>query len=124
MVLLFSMLGCTWVGHGMSEKPTGTPASEGVVRVGRIQDRRLGECSGMDRSLQTGDLKNAYLFERAGRDSWAAALGGTPVTIPPPLPQDRADLRQREAVCFSSDSRAIFVTSEGREAGIFRREIR
>lgn len=68
--------------------------------------------------------KHAYLFERRHHESWAASLGGNPVTIPLPLPQDRSDLRQREAVCFAADSRALYVTSEGKNAGIFRREVR
>jgi len=68
--------------------------------------------------------KHAYLFKRRHHESWAASLGGNPVTIPLPLPQDRSDLRQREAICFAADSRAVYVTSEGRGAGIFRWEVR
>jgi hypothetical protein len=66
--------------------------------------------------------KHAYLFKRRGRDSWAAALSGHPIPIPLPLPQDSGDLRQREAICFAADGRALFVTSEGKGAGIYRLE--
>ncbi len=43
-----------------------------------------------------------------------------PVLIRLPLPQSRKDFGQREAICFTHDSKAVFVTSEGRGAGIFR----
>jgi hypothetical protein len=64
--------------------------------------------------------KHAYLFERGGRETWSAAFNGDPIQIPLPLPWDASDLRQREAICFSPDDRSLFVTSEGRGAGIFR----
>lgn len=68
--------------------------------------------------------KHAYLFERVDGDSWGAAFSREPIRIPLPLPTDRSDLRQREAICFSPDDRALFVTSEGRGAGIFRLDTR
>ena len=68
--------------------------------------------------------KHAYLFIRKSHSSWAAALSGHPETIPLPLPQDRSDFRQREALCFVDGSRALLITSEGYGAGIFRLETR
>jgi len=68
--------------------------------------------------------KHAYMFERTPRDSWAEALKEPPVLIPLPLPQDRKDIRQREAICFSPDGKGLFVTSEGKKAGLFRIEAR
>ncbi len=68
--------------------------------------------------------KHAYLFNRESHNSWAAALSGHPETVPLPLPQDRSDFRQREAICFVAGSRALLITSEGHGAGIFRLEIR
>jgi hypothetical protein len=64
--------------------------------------------------------KHAYIFNRENHISWAAALSGQPETIPLPLPQDRSDFRQREAICFMAGGRALLVTSEGHAAGIFR----
>jgi hypothetical protein len=68
--------------------------------------------------------KHAYIFNRESLDSWAAALSGQPQTIPLPLPQDRSDFRQREAICFVAGGRALLITSEGHGAGIFRLETR
>jgi hypothetical protein len=63
--------------------------------------------------------KHAYMFNRRPSDSWAVAFSEQPMLIPLPLPQDRSDFRQREAICFASDGEALFVTSEGKGAGIF-----
>jgi len=68
--------------------------------------------------------KHAYLFNRESHDSWAAGLSGHPETVPLPLPQDRSDFRQREAICFVAGSRTLLITSEGHGAGIFRLETR
>lgn len=68
--------------------------------------------------------KHAYMFNRRRFDSWATAFSEHPVLIPLPLPQDRNDFRQREAICFAHDGRALFVTSEGNGAGIFLLEAR
>lgn len=62
--------------------------------------------------------KDAYLFAHGLHDSWAATFGAVPTAIP--LPRERPDLRQREAICFASDGRSLIVTSEGKGAGIFR----
>lgn len=66
--------------------------------------------------------KHAYVFNRSGFDSWAAAFNEHPLLIPLPLPQDRRDFSQREAICFVADGSALLTTSEGRGAGIFRLE--
>jgi hypothetical protein len=63
--------------------------------------------------------KHAYLFNRRHSDSWAAVLSGHPILIPLPLPQERDDFHQREAICFAPDRQSLFVTSEGSGAGIF-----
>jgi hypothetical protein len=68
--------------------------------------------------------KNAYMFSRRGSDSWSDAFCKNPILIPLPLPQDTSDFRQREAICFAPDGSALFVTSEGRRAGIFQLEAR
>jgi hypothetical protein len=74
------------------------------------------------RRLLVLTYKHAYLFPRESGASWTAALRGAPHQIP--LPTDHKDLSQREAICFGHDDRAIFVTSEGRGAGIFRSDVR
>jgi hypothetical protein len=63
--------------------------------------------------------KHAYLFTRQNSYSWAEAFSGRPITIPLPLPEDRLDLRQREAICFTPDGNSLMVTSEGRDAAIY-----
>ena len=68
--------------------------------------------------------KHAYIFNRRHFESWAVAFNRHPTSVPLPLPQDRRDLRQREAICFAFDSRGLFVTSEGKGAGIFLLEHR
>jgi hypothetical protein len=64
--------------------------------------------------------KHAYLFHRSRSDQWAAAFRRHPLVIPLPLPQDRSNLRQREAICFEPESGALLVTSEGKGAGIYQ----
>lgn len=68
--------------------------------------------------------KHAYMFNRKRFDSWASALSEKPALIPLPLPQDRHDFRQREAICFVPGSGSLLVTSEGKGAGIFLLEAR
>jgi hypothetical protein len=64
--------------------------------------------------------KHAYIFTRGESGSWAEAFAAPPLLIPLPLPQDTADLHQREALCFTPDGSALLMTSEGRGAGIYR----
>lgn len=66
--------------------------------------------------------RHAYLFTRDSGDSWGAAFSRPPALIP--LPRSKDDLSQREAICFAPDDKAIFVTSEGKGAGIYRLESR
>jgi hypothetical protein len=66
--------------------------------------------------------KHAYLFTRPSGSSWAVVAGATPVPVPLPLPQDTRRLRQREAACYARDGRSLWVTSEGRNAGLYRLE--
>ena len=68
--------------------------------------------------------KHAYVFNRKSNDSWAAALSNHPDKLLLPLPQDRNDFRQREAVCFADGGEALLITSEGQKAAIFRLNIR
>jgi len=64
--------------------------------------------------------KHAYLFPRGSEETWATAFSRKPIRVPLPHPRDHTDLRQREAICFTSDGLALIVTSEGENAGIYR----
>lgn len=68
--------------------------------------------------------KHAYLFRRGIRETWADAFGRPPETITLPLPEETTDLIQREAVCFTHDGNAVLLTSERKEAGIYRVDLR
>jgi hypothetical protein len=72
------------------------------------------------RSAVVLTYKHAYLFERGGAESWAAAFSAVPVLIPLPLPRQDTGLGQREAISFAADGRALYVTAEGRHAAIYR----
>jgi hypothetical protein len=63
--------------------------------------------------------KHAYIFHRSRFESWESAFSQNPMLIPLPLPQDRSDLRQREAICFSPSGKSLFISSEGKGAGLF-----
>ena len=67
--------------------------------------------------------KHAYLFTRNPGESWGKAVGTSPTVLQLPLPQNRHDLRQREAICFSRDGRSLFVTSEGKRPGLYRLKV-
>ena len=67
---------------------------------------------------------DAYLLTRGPEDSWAQALSSKPIRIILPKPHELWELRQREAVFFGHDQKTIFVTSEGKGAGIFRLDIK
>ena len=61
--------------------------------------------------------RSLYLFQRAAGESWAAALRGSPREIVgPPGTQD-------EAVAFSADGRAVFVSAEGNPAPLWRLDL-
>ena len=64
--------------------------------------------------------KHAYLFSRGREETWATAFSGKPIQVPLPHPRDHVDFRQREAICFTLDGNALMVTSEGKNAGMYR----
>ncbi len=72
------------------------------------------------RSCAVLTYKHAYLFSRSLQKDWAGVFSMHPIQISLPLPQDHLDLKQREAVCFSRDGGALWVTSEGRRASIYK----
>jgi hypothetical protein len=51
---------------------------------------------------------DAYLFQRAPEDAWHHALARKPLTV------DIPRLAQQETVCFSSDGRTLYVSTEKR----------
>ena len=119
------------------DKPVFAKKAAAVTQIPPPSDEDLLQRHGRYRSQPTAlDLspdgrhavvltyKHAYLFKRAGHDSWATAFSGHPQTVLLPLPSDRRDFRQREAICFVGGDRALLITSEGQGAGIFRLEAR
>lgn len=66
--------------------------------------------------------KHAYLFSRLPGADWRSTVAARhpPALIPLPLPQDCPDLRQREAICYATDGRSIWLTSEGQQPGLFQ----
>jgi Mlc titration factor MtfA (ptsG expression regulator) len=65
--------------------------------------------------------KHAYLYNRLSKESWKTALNRLPMIVYLPA-QEKAKLRQREALCFGPQDRALFVTSEDRHAPLYRLE--
>lgn len=57
---------------------------------------------------------DAWLYRRRPGESWAAVFAGKPEALPP------HDLWQAEAACFTRDSHAVFITSEGVGAPLLR----
>lgn len=57
---------------------------------------------------------SGWLFPRHAGQTWTAAFAGTPVRIA------FTGLTQAEGVCFSRDSRTLFITSEGKNAPLLR----
>lgn len=64
--------------------------------------------------LTYGDV---LLFERKPGETWARALAGKPVVLPP------HGLEQAEAVCFSLDGRFLFVTEDKDHSPLLRYEL-
>ncbi len=58
--------------------------------------------------------KNAYLFKRNPGEDWAEVFIRPPYLIPLP------NLKQAEAICFGSDGKTLFVTSEKLPAPLLR----
>ena len=63
--------------------------------------------------------KDAYSYQRFVGEGWEAAFKRPPMVIRLPALDD-AELRQREALCFDSRGQAVYVTSEGQYAPIYR----
>jgi hypothetical protein len=64
--------------------------------------------------LTYGDV---WLFRRRAGQSWAEAFASEPQRLPP------HGLMQAEAVCFSRDGHALYVSSEGRAAPLLRYDL-
>jgi hypothetical protein len=124
-------------------QPTPTDAVLTARRIGTIthippptdEDRKhpyghvRSQPTAMDMTADGGMLvvltyKHAYLCNRSPGEDWEAALNAPLVLIPLPLPQACRALRQREAVCFARDGGSLWVSSEGRGAGLFRISLR
>lgn len=71
------------------------------------------------RRLAVLTYEHAYLLECDAGGDWASALARPPRRIELPDPLDKT-LRKREALCWSADGRALFVTGEQVPAPILR----
>lgn len=58
----------------------------------------------------------AYLFERKGDEGWERVFSREPEALP------AFDLRQAESICFGTDGRTVFITTEKRPAPLLRLE--
>jgi len=65
--------------------------------------------------LTYGDV---LLFPRRPGEDWRTALSRPPVTLDP------HGLPQAEAICFSKDSRALYVTGERKDPSLLRYSLR
>ncbi len=63
--------------------------------------------------------EHAYLLERGSGEEWPAVLARPPRRIDLPDPQTKT-LRKREALCWSADGGALFITGEQVPAPLFR----
>jgi hypothetical protein len=63
--------------------------------------------------------KNAYSYQHPSGEDWKTSFSRPPAVIPLPA-AEKTKLHQREALCFGADGQALFVTSEGQYAPIFR----
>ena len=63
--------------------------------------------------------KNAYLYSKDRHQTWASRLEGAPEIIHLP-PVGFNSLIQREGLCFSSDGRSFYMTSEKLPTPLFR----
>ena len=63
--------------------------------------------------------KNAYSYKHLIGEDWKVSLSRPPEIVYLP-PAETTKLYQREALCFGSNGRTLFVTSEGQFAPIYR----
>ncbi len=61
--------------------------------------------------------RNIYLYQRTNNQSWFEALQGEPKTI------EMSGVKEAEAIAFSADGAAVFVTTEKQHAPLLRFEI-
>jgi hypothetical protein len=97
------------------------PAQTGVDPVARRLTSifNLTLPTGMDLSPNQSaavvlNYRRSYFFERRDGEPWEQALIRTPQAVEFP------SLKQQEAVCFSSDGKAIYVASEGTPTPLLR----
>ena len=64
-------------------------------------------------------FKNAYGYKHPVGEDWKTSFSRTPMIVHLPSAEN-TKLRQREALCFSANGRALFVTSEDKFAPIYR----
>ena len=116
-ILLISKRNLPVVLYELPLKPGQTGADHVARRLTSIYNLTLP--TGMDLSPNQSaavilDYQRSYFFKRRNGEPWEQALIRAPQTIEFP------SLKQQEAVCFSSDGKAIYITSEGIPAPLLR----
>lgn len=89
------------------------------VQEDPIRGRDRSQVTSMDirsdgRAMAILTYKHAYLYQCAPGKTWTATVAREPLLLV--LPK----LRQGEALCYSFDGNAIYITSEGRPAPLYR----
>ena len=97
------------------------PAQAGVDHISRRLTSifNLTLPTGMDLSPNQSaavilNYRRSYFFKRRDGELWQRALGRAPQAVEFP------SLKQQEAVCFSSDGKAIYIASEGTPTPLLR----
>ena len=116
-ILLISKRNIPVVLYELPLEPEQPGTEHTARRLTSISNLRLP--TGMDLSPDQSaavvlNYRRSYLYERRDGESWEQALARAPQAVEFP------SLKQQEAVCFSADGKAIYITSEGIPAPLLR----
>ena len=95
--------------------------SEAQLLANPIYGRFLSQPTAMDisadgRRVAVLTYGGAYLYRRKPRETWEQVFSRPPEALPP------FDLQQAESICFGSDGRTVFISTEKRPAPLLRLE--
>jgi hypothetical protein len=93
---------------------TSVQVARPVIEIADLQKPTSMDLSPNGFSLAVLTYKDAFLFRRNSGEQWPIALSRKPQKVIFPA------LAQQEAICFSHDGKAIFVTSEQRPSPVLR----
>jgi hypothetical protein len=103
----------------VSNIPPPTPADL-KFKYGRNRSQPTAmDLSPTGQAMAVLTYKHAYLYNRFSQESWETVFARQPMIVYLPAPE-KSKLRQREALCFGPQDRALFVTSEDRHAPLYR----